>query len=351
MSGAPQNGVRGSKRVLLVRLGSMGDIVHALPTLSTLKENFPEWEFDWLVERRWRELLQGNPCLTRLVEFDTVKWRAAPLSAASWGGFRMAVGELRTRQYDCALDLQGAIKSAIACRLSGAAQVIGFARPWLRESAASVFYSRRISSDALHIVEAGLALAAALGAKRPVIQFPLPTGDDLAVPSELRERAFAVINPGAGWLAKRWPAAAYAEVCDELQERHALPVVINCGPGEAALADAVHKGCQQAQPRTYSGSLNGLIALLRRSPLMIGPDTGPLHLAAALGVPTVALFGPTDPKRNGPYGNAHRNLRSDDAVTSHSRSGRSDGVMDRIRPSQVMEAVRELLQERGRMPA
>jgi len=351
MSELLPNGAHHPKRVLLVRLGSLGDIVHALPALVTLKENFPGWELDWLVERRWRDLLQGNPCLTRIIEFDTLKWRTAPLSAASWGEFKAAVGELRERRYDGALDLQGAIKSAIACRLSGAMQVIGLERPWLREPIASVFYSRRVSTSAAHIVEANLALAAALGAARPVVQFPLPPGDASALPSELLHGAFAVINPGAGWAAKQWSASGYAAVCDDLEERYGLPVVINCGPGEAGLSEAVRSACRQAQPGTYCGSLAGLIALLRRAHLMIGPDTGPLHLAAALGVPTVALFGPTDPKRNGPYGNVHLNLRHEDAVTSHSRSGRPNGSIDRIRPGQVIEAVGALLQERSQMPA
>ncbi|MBI2819031.1 MAG: glycosyltransferase family 9 protein, partial [Acidobacteria bacterium] len=182
-------------------------------------------------------------------------------------------------------------------------------------------------------------------------KFPLPAGDDSAVPAELRDSAFVVINPGAGWQAKQWTSTGYAEICDEIEKRYALPVVINCGPGELALAGEVGSACKLAHPGTYSGNLGGLIALLRRARLMIGPDTGPLHLAAALGVPTVALFGPTDPKRNGPYGNAHRNLRPEDAVTSHSRSGRWSGRMQQIPPSQVIEAVGELLQERGELRA
>jgi heptosyltransferase-1 len=330
----------------------MGDVLHGLPTLVTLKETFPEWEVDWLVERRWSELLQQNPCLTRVIEVNTVKWRRAPLAGTTWREFRKATQELQERNYDYALDLQGSIKSGVACGLSGAAQVIGLDRPWLREPPASLLYSRRVAAaGAAHVVEANLALAKEMGALRPVIQFPLPQGDDRAVPPELRGRSFAVINPGAGWAAKQWPASAYAEVCDELEERFALPTAINCGPGESALAEEVRSRCHRAHPRTFAGNLAGLIALLRGTRLMIGPDTGPLHLAAALGVPTVALYGPTDPKRNGPYGNTHRTLRPEGAVTSHNRSGRSNGQMERIRPSQVMEAVRDLLQDRSEVHA
>jgi len=336
-----------AKRVLLVRLGSMGDIIHALPALVTLKESFPDWEIDWLVERRWSALLEGNPCLSRVVEFDTLGWRASPVSTAAWAEFGGALGELRGRHYDWALDLQGALKSAIACRLSGARQVIGFERRWLREPAASVFYSRRVSTNSVHVVEANLALATALGARGAVIRFPLPPGDPSALPAALPSGEIAVINPGAGWLAKQWPPTRYAELSDALEGEYALPVVINCGPGEAALADEVRARCRRAQPFIFSGSIPGLIALLRRTRLMVGPDTGPLHLAAALGTPTVALFGPTDPMRNGPYGNSSCVLRPENAPTSHSRSRPPDDVMDRIRTDEVLEAAGKLLRERN----
>jgi lipopolysaccharide heptosyltransferase I len=345
MNWNPQREGRSAKRVLVARLGSMGDIVHGLPVAATLHENFPEWEVDWLVERRWRALLDGNPCLNRVVEFDTLSWRASPLSGRAWRELGGAIRSLRERHYDYALDLQGALKSAIACRASGATQVIGFERPWLREPAASVFYTQRVQSNADHVVEANMALAAAVGAIRPVFRFPLPPGDPAAVAPGLPSGAIALLNPGAGWEAKQWPAAGYARLADALEKEFALPVVLNCGPREAALAEQVRAACQGAKPFPFSGSIPGLIALLRHAKLMVGPDTGPLHLAAALGVPTVALFGPTDPKRNGPYGNAHRNLRPENAVTSHSRSGPASGMMDRIRPEEVLAAARELLNE------
>ena len=334
------------RRVLVVRLGSMGDILHALPTLVTLKENFPQWEVDWLVESRWRGLLQGNPYLTRSVEFDTLGWRAAPFSRDAWGRLRQAVRVMRERRYDCALDLQGALKSALASRLSGAAEVVGFTGAWLREPGASFLYTRRVQPDAVHVVEANLALAKALGAERVVIGFPLPAGDEDALPKELPSGEVAVVNPGAGWAAKRWSLDGYAQVCDALGKTFSLPVVLNCGPGEEALAQQVRGACRSPQPLLYSGDLAGLIALLRRARIVVGPDTGPLHLAAALGVPTVGLYGPTDPRRNGPYGNHHRTLRPENARTSYQHSAQSDGFMEQIRPEQVLEAIRELLAER-----
>jgi lipopolysaccharide heptosyltransferase I len=355
----PYQNDSGSKRVLMVRLGSLGDIVHSLPALAALKESFPFWEIDWLVEQRWRALLEGNPCLSNVIDFDTLRWRRKMLLPETWREFGDSLGRLRCRHYDCALDLQGALKSAVACWASGARQVIGFDRPWLREPGASVFYSRRVVSaaDAIgvagsrHVVEANLALAAALGARPAVVKFPLPDGDLRAVPRDIADalasREIVMVNPGAGWRAKEWPPERYGAVCEALASDYGLTTVINCGPTETALAEPVRAACRAAPPLTYSGSLDGLIALLRRTRLVIGPDTGPLHLAAALGVPTVALYGPTDPLRNGPRGNRTRNLRPENAATSHSHKAESSETMKRIEPGQVLQAARELLEETG----
>jgi heptosyltransferase-1 len=321
----------------------MGDIVHALPALATLKGNFPEWEIDWLVESRWRGLLQGNGCLSRVVELDTLRWRASLLAAGSWRELGRAVGELRRRDYAWALDLQGAFKSAVACRASGAKRVAGFEGAWLREPGASIFYTRRLRSDAIHAVEAGMSLAAAAGASRPVAAFPLPPGNERELPPGLLSAAFAVVNPAAGWPAKQWMAAGYAGLCDMLHRDHCLLPVLNCGPGEELLSEQVRSACRIAQPQIFRGSVAALIALLRRARLMVGPDTGPVHLAASLGVPTLGLYGPTDPRRNGPYGVCVRTVRAPNAQTSHNRLGTGDDSMQRITLPQVMEAVQILL--------
>jgi lipopolysaccharide heptosyltransferase I len=337
--------MNGTKRVLIVRLGSMGDIIHSLPVPVTLKENFPDWEIDWLVESRWRDLLQGNLSLSRVIELDTLRWRKQPLSPAVWGALQNAVATLRQGRYDFALDLQGAIKSAAAAALSGARRIIGFEKPWVKERACAAFYNQRVSTSAVHVVDANLALAQALGAEQNFIRFPLPEGDAARLPVEIPQSGFAVFNPGAGWRSKCWPPESYAAVADALQEEFGFPVFLNCGPGEETLARQVQDSCRRANPQPYSGDLNGLIALLRCSRLMVGPDTGPLHLAAALGVPTVGLFGPTDPRRNGPYGRRHRSLRPADAQTSYRHSSADGAAMRSIQPVHVIETIRELLRE------
>jgi heptosyltransferase-1 len=334
------------RRILIVRLGSMGDILHSLPVLASLEGSFPNWEVDWLVEPRWRPLLEGIGYLSRIVNLDTLGWRKDPLSAESWSGLRDAIGTLRERRYDCALDLQASIKSAAACYLSGAREILGFEAPWLKEPACGVFYTRRVSAaGTVHMVETNLALATALGATTRPVEFPLPPGNPALISEDLWNGEWAVVNPGAGWRSKLWPAERYAEVCDAVAKRYSLRVVLNCGPGEEELARQVAKGCGHARPCIYSGEIPGLIALLRRSRLMVGPDTGPVHLAAALGVPTVGLFGPTDPRRNGPYGARQKSLRPEGAATSHSRSAASAAIMEQISTEQVLEAVREVLEK------
>ena len=334
------------KRILIVRLGSMGDILHSLPVLASLEETFPDWEVDWLVEPRWSPLLEGIEYLSRIVTFDTLGWREKPLSAGSWHGLREAIGTLRDGCYDCALDLQASIKSAAACYVSGAKEIVGFEAPWLKEPACGVFYSRRVSAaGTVHMVETNLALATALGAKPDPIHFPLPPGDPALLPEALGPGGWAVINPGAGWRSKLWPPERYAQVSDVLVREYSLPVVLNCGPGEEELARQVATACRHSRPCTYTGEIPGLIALLRRARLMVGPDTGPVHLAAALGVPTVGLFGPTDPHRNGPYGPHQKSLRPDGAFTSHSRSARSAEFMEQIQVKEVLETIRELMEK------
>ena len=339
-----------TRRILIVRFGSMGDIVHGLPVLAALKETFPSWEVDWLVERRWRELLEGIPQLRRVIVFDTLAWRAQAFSWTAWSDLRQAVGALRARRYDCALDLQGSLKSAVACFLSGAAEIIGLEQPWLKEPAGAVLYTRRVRTDATHIVEANLSLACALGAHPPSIHFPLPEGNPDSLPADLPLDGLAVLNPGAGWRSKCWAPEGYAQVCDFLETACSLPAVLNIGPGEEGLARQVQAACRVSQPRVYAGSVSGLIALLRRARIMIAPDTGPLHLAAALGVPSVGLFGPTDPRRNGPYGGSHRALRPENARTSYQHAAGPDQAMDQIHPEQVVSAVRELLDAKHETP-
>src|SRR5581483_2894602 len=288
-------------------------------------------------------LSSARPLVHCVHTVNTGAWRAAPLSRDTRRTVVAAVRELRARNYDVAVDFQGTIKSATLAVVSGARQRIGFAHT--REKPASVLYSRRVEARGTHIVEQNLSLATAItGRTAPEIPFPelpLDHGAECACEAELGRRGlreFAILSPGAGWGAKQWPAEGYAEVARALGKL-GLRSLVNFGPGEEALAAAIAaqsggaaeplpssnlEGERLANPADRVSALPYLIAFTRRARLFLGGDTGPMHLAAALRIPVVAIFGPTDPARNGPYGTRSIVLRSSKSVTSYSHRDRSD---------------------------
>ena len=333
-------------RILIVRLGAMGDIVHTLPALATLRRAFPEARIDWAVERRWAPLLAGNRRLSALRVLDAEDWRKAPGSTRTWRAVARFAAALREARYDVALDFQGLLKSAIVAGLSGAPRVLGFARQDLREPLAALCYtgSARPAGGG-HVVERNLNLAAHVGATEPVLEFECePASQDVqTVRGTIGDAAgYIVINPGAGWAAKRWPEEAYAGLIVQLYKNLGRRTVMNCGPGEEPIAGRVSKLAAEARPLALQPSVGELIALVRGAALVIGGDTGPVHLAAACGTPVVALFGPTDPVRNRPLGAPARILRAPEAATNYSRSAPRDAVRA-IAVEEVYAAAAELL--------
>ena len=290
------------KRLLVVRLGSLGDLVHTLPAVSAIHRSFPALEIDWLVDAPHREFLSLVPVLTQVI---VLRDRAA-------GAWLAARGELRARQYDVALDFQGLLKSAALARLSGARRVIGFTRRAAREGIAAPFYSERVDADTgEHVIDKNLALAGALGASTDALEFPLARSESAAAEAVRAGGLdrYALINPGAAWPNKRWPVASFGQVAERLRDRHGLRSIVLWGPGERALAEeiaAASAGAACAAPET---TIRDLVELSRRARLIVSGDTGPLHIAAAVGVPAVGVFGPTNPKRNGPW-------RKDDVTIS-----------------------------------
>jgi len=346
-----------SERILVVRLGAMGDILHGMPAIAALRSANPKVKIGWLVEERWAELLCSHEeerlstCSQRKPLVDWVHtanfsvWRGALFSGKSWREMRQCLHEVRAMHYDVALDLQGAIRSAIAARLSGADSRIGSARP--REAPARLLYTLSTLPEGRHVVEHALSLASSLAGKPlPHVDTPLP--HDLAIEAwaeqlhtKLHGRPLAILNPGAGWGAKCWPAESYGSVAKALSDR-GMAVLVNHGPREEDLARAVSvASCNQALP--LKCSVGELIALTRRTSLFIGGDTGPMHLAASLHVPVVALFGPTQPERNGPYGTRSIVLRSPQSVFNSSHTNRPDEGLVSIEPTAVIEAADRLL--------
>lgn len=346
------------ERILIVRLSSMGDVVHALPAAVMLREAFPHAQIGWLIEERWVELLCAlstarsgprsaqRPLVDVIHTVNLKKWRKALMSNLTWERIGAGLSHLRACHYQAAVDLQGAVRSAILARWSGAPAIYGAARA--RENAASMWYTRKVISERAHVVEQYAEVVRAVtGHTReiPDAVFPCDAAAAEAVEKRLRQlglQDFVILNPGAGWGAKQWPAERYGELAKALAER-GVRSIINFGPREEELAQIAEKA-SGGSAHALSFSIGELIALTRRARLFVGGDTGPMHLAAALHVPVVALFGPTDPVRNGPYGARSIVLRNPASRTSLSHRNEPDAGLLAITPDEVLAAAEALLE-------
>ncbi|HEU4692305.1 MAG TPA: glycosyltransferase family 9 protein [Vicinamibacterales bacterium] len=285
-----------SPSFLLVRLGSLGDVIHAIPAAAALRARYPDARIDWLVDPRYVPVLQLVEGLDEAIAIDP---RGA--IGVSLGTIR----KLRSVKYDAVVDLQGLLKSAALARGAGAQRVIGFPREHLREPMARIFYSETPDPGRdPHVVHKNLMLMRALGVDDLPVTFPLKlprtvTGDSVA--AGFGAEGYAVINPGAAWPNKRWPPQRFGALAAEIRERIGVRSLVLWGPGEEDIASLVvgaSRGAAELAPKT---NVIDLFAIARRAKLMVSGDTGPLHIAAAVGTPVVALFGPTFAERNGPW--------------------------------------------------
>jgi lipopolysaccharide heptosyltransferase I len=296
-------------KILIVKLGSIGDIVHTLPALAALRAGFPEAEISWVVERNLSEILRDNPLLDRLIEVDTKALRRGLMSGETLRAPRQQFRRLRASAFDVALDFQGLLKSASIARLSGARRVFGYSRTGLREPASTIFLSKRITvPKQVHVIRKGLLLVeGALGIPVPgdagAFSFPIAVGDaDQAAAHEAADATggkYAIINPGGGWPTKLWSADRFGKLADALWSSYGLTSLVTYGPGEEALADAVRASSETGKAQPVNLSLKAFYALAKGAKIYVGGDTGPTHLAVAAGAPVVGLFGPTEWWRNG----------------------------------------------------
>ena len=390
----------------MVRLGAMGDILHALPAVTALRQAHPGWVIDWVVEPRWRALLSAEgertatrslknsslvtghdfsraenaekslralapevetpaaeppfqqapraspetpnaaqPVVNRIYPAPTRQWRQSPLGRKTIHEMRDLRRTLKAGDYDTVIDLQGAVRSAVIGRMAGCQRLIGEAEP--RERVARWLYTERVETHGAHVIEQDLELASAVAGDdlKPVKPW-LPVDPaaeawvDGILPRDANELA-VLINPGAGWGAKRWPVERYAAVAQGLVDR-GKRVLVNAGPGEEKLAEAIVRGAGGAVT-AVACNVEQLIALTRRVALAIAGDTGPLHLACALGRPVVGIYGPTDPSRNGPFGTRFRVLRSPESRRDHTRHAAPEAGLLTILPEDVLQAAEELL--------
>jgi heptosyltransferase I len=340
-------------RVLVLRLGAMGDVLHALPAVAALRAQLPECHLGWVIEPRWAPLLMEEGATPRTPAMPLVDvvhtanargWARQPLARSTWGAMRGLRRDLHAQRYDLAIDLQGAVRSALIGRASGAL-LVGEAEP--REKPARWFFQREVATRGVHVIEqAAEVVAGATGLTlRPILAaLPVACAAERRVSAMLPDaQALALLHPGGGWGAKRWPAARYGALAVELKAQ-GYAVAVNRAPGEEQLANEV---VRVSGDKAFAVTIDmpELIAMTRRSAVVIGGDTGPLHLACALGRPVVGIFGPTDPARNGPWGVPFRVLRHPDSRRDHSRRSTPEAGLLTIGVDEVLAAVRDLERE------
>ncbi len=286
------------ERFLVVRLTALGDILHTVPAIAALRKGNPRAQIDWVVEQKWAPVLEGSPAINEVIPFDR---------RSLWGALE-CVQRLRENRYTCAIDFQGLYKSSLLAALSGAARRIGFDRAWAREEGAAMFYTECVIPSGRHVAELNYSLAQHAGAARPrVPEYPLrvPAGGAASVRARLQEMGivgdYVVVGPGGSWRAKCWPAERYGQFCREFEKSNNVWMVVIQGPGEKFIAEEVLRAAAPVRPATIATTIEELMGLLAHARCLVAADSGPLHLAAALGTPVVGLYGPTDPARNGPF--------------------------------------------------
>jgi lipopolysaccharide heptosyltransferase I len=337
-------------RFLIVRLSSIGDIVHALPAVAALGDAFPQAEICWAIEKRHAGLLDGNPFVRRVISLDTLGWRSRLVSSYTLEEVARGIRALRELPFDAAIDFQGLIKSGLIAWISRSRERLGFGEKWLREPAASFFYTERVSPHGRrHVIEMNLALVERLGVpalQPPQWRFPLPhnPSDEQTVEERLAAfgvKEFIIINPGGGWVTKRWSPQNYAELLRRMERDHdefGWRVLLTGSPDEEALIHEILEGAGSKQAVYFASTLTQFIALARRARLLVGADTGPLHLAAAVGTPIVAIYGPTDWARNGPFSSSDITL-SNSAPIDHTRRAHNPAYIPGIAVESVLAAI------------
>lgn len=286
---------------LIVRLGSLGDVIHGIPVAAALRNEFPIGRIDWMVDPRYVELLDLVTCIDRRIPIDPRAIKQSPGRER----FRETMRELREHHYDAVIDLQGLLKSAMLARSVRAHRTIGFPRKHLREQLARLFYTNAPDpGDATHVIYKNLALLAPLKVEDRRVRFPItiPHTPIVEQVAQRFEGGYVLINPGAAWPNKQWPPERFGAVAAEIFENFGIRSLVLWGPGEQEIAHRVAGASQGAAEVSPPTTITDLVGISKGARLMISGDTGPLHIAGAVNTPIVALFGPTRPDRNGPWG-------------------------------------------------
>lgn len=350
--------MRSSPGMLILRLSSLGDILHTLPAFAALRTAYPDSRIDWLVAEKCRFLVSAIRGIDTIHVLDTSRLLRFPPDRTAWLRLRRLVRDLRNRRYDYSLDFQGLIKTSILGLLAGARERLGFSREMVREFPAHWLYSRTPASPSspVHVVHLNRSLAELIGPlpDAAVPDFIVPDEDAVRVNALLKKEPlgdFVVLNPGGGWPTKRWSPEKYGHLAKRIYFELGLQVIVTTGPGEDSYYAVIAKHCDRYVPYHFRVSFLQLIPLFKKARLVIGGDTGPFHLACALGIPVVGIFGPTSPLRNGPW-------TGDDKAVTHTlpcsfcygRSCNSGNECMDISVNEVFAAVEQRLALIGRSP-
>ena len=317
----------------------MGDVIHAIPTAAALRARFPESRIDWLVDPRYVVLLEMVSGIDSRIAVNTRRL----------GQTIATLKDLRAVGYTAVLDLQGLLKSAVLARAAGAERTIGFTTRHLRERTAAPFYTHRVDPrDATHVIFKNLALLEPLGSRDARAAFPLEIPQSAvaeAITTRFAGAPYALINPGAAWPNKRWPADRFGALAASIRDRSRLRSLVLWGPGEESLADGVVSTSDGAAERAPATSITDLFAIARGARVLISGDTGPLHIGGAVGTPLVALFGPTFAARNGPWSAADIVLARTEACSClyRRRCRRAAPCINDIQLPEVVAAVERRL--------
>jgi lipopolysaccharide heptosyltransferase I len=307
-----------SPKILIIRLSSLGDILHTVPAFTDLRKTFPDATIDWLVSKKCEFLLHAIPGINRIHILDTDSLLDRTMAGSAWRRLSKLIRELKRERYDFVMDFQGLLKTAFLGWMSGGRTRIGFSKELVRERPSHWFYHKTLakSQEPLHVLQLNRKLAELAGA-RPSFAAPcvfnISEKDNRYVDDLLqknRSEDFVVINPGGGWPTKMWSPEKFGILAKKIQIQSGLPIIVTTGPGEDGLYRIIAEHCGAPRPHHFPVSFLQLIPLYKKARLFIGGDTGPFHLACALGVAVVGIFGPTSPARNGPWS-------AEDTAVSH----------------------------------
>jgi lipopolysaccharide heptosyltransferase I len=352
--------------ILIVKLSALGDVTHTLPALTALRRAHPSARIAWLVEAAAAPLVTGHPALNEVLIWPRREFTRALRSghwAGAWRVLRAFLRDLRAVRYDVVLDFQGLLKSAVWVALARGDRKVGWGRGMARSEGSYLFLNERVPAVSMevHALERGLLLLEAIGIPRGPVVYDLPITVEARTRAEqllqtggigARDR-FVALHPMTRWPTKQWSSERFAAVADAVRAQ-GFPAVFTGATEDRAGVDAVF-ACLKGPALRLDGRLDlkTLAAVFERAAVVVSTDTGPMHMAAAVGTPVVAVFGPTAPNRTGPYGCTHRVVRAGVACspcfsrTCRSSVGEPMACMKRLETVDVIRAVIQTLQGQG----